>query len=256
MLRRAGKRIRWGHTIFRVEGDGRVEQAVIGPVDGSRPEVVNTDVVCLGYGFAPATQLSHQIACEHRYQADQRAYAPVRDECLQTTVKGIFVAGDGAGIGGKDTAYFEGRLAALGAVRALGQEVERDRISHVKRELARQRRFVDALNTLFPLPPWGSDLLTDDTVLCRCEEVTVADIRRVIDEGANTISAIRRLVRAGMGRCQGRMCGSAMAELLAERLGRPMEEIAYAAPRPPIMPVPIDGLLENDCKRFARAGTS
>ena len=100
--------------------------------------------------------------------------------------------------------------------------------------------------SIFPQPSWAGDLLTEDTILCRCEEVTVADIRRVIDEGANTISAIRRLTRAGMGRCQGRMCGSAVAELLAEQLGRPTEEMVYPTPRPPIMPVPIDGLLEKE----------
>ena len=245
-LRSAGKRIRWGHTVFQAQGDGQVERAVIGPLDGSRPQVVNADVICLGYGFTPATQLSHQIGCEHRYQADQRATIPIRDAWLQTTVKGFFVAGDGAGIGGKDTAYNEGRLAALGAARTLGQEIERDRISQVRRELARQQRFANALSALFPQPSWGDDLLTDDTILCRCEEVTVADIRRVIDEGANTVSAIRRLTRAGMGRCQGRMCGRPVGALLARQLGRPMEEIAYATPRPPIMPVPIDGLLEVD----------
>ena len=264
-MRKAGVGIRWSHRVLRATGDGRVEQAVIGPAGGqdasgqiaggqdarglepgSAGETVPVDTICLGHGLMPAVQLSRLAGCEHRYQQAQRAYVPVRDERLQTTLEGLFVAGDGAGIGGKDVALWEGRLAALGAARKLGRDVAPDRVSAVDQALADQRRFAAVLDALFPSSAHMAGLLTDDTVLCRCEEITVGEIRRAVDEGATTVNAIRMLTRAGMGRCQGRMCGSSVAELLGRELGQPLEAAGQATPRPPVVPIPLDGLIDNE----------
>lgn len=249
-MQKAGAGVRWGHWVWRAEGKGRVEQAVIGPVDGlpadSPAETVAVDTICLGHGFAPAVQLSRLAGCEHRYQSAQRAYVPVRDEGLQTTLMGLFVAGDGAGIGGKDVARLEGQLAALGAARTLGRNVAPDRVAALRQGLEHQRRFAAVLDTLFPLSAHQADLLTDDTVLCRCEEITVSEVRRAIAEGATTVSAVRMLTRAGMGRCQGRMCGSSVAELLARELGQAVEAGGQATPRPPVVPIPLDGLIDDE----------
>lgn len=245
-MRQAGVGIRWGHLVFRAEGDGQLEAVTIGPVDGSRPEIVPADTLCLGHGFVPGIQLSRLAGCDHQYRPGQAAHVPVRDEWLETTLAGLFVAGDGAGIGGKDVALLEGQLAAMGAARRLGREAAPDRVSGVRRDLARQKRFAAVLDDLFPLSSHLGDLLTDETVLCRCEEVTVGEVRRAIEEGASTVSAIRMLTRAGMGRCQGRMCGSPVAELLARQLGQPVELVGQATPRPPVVPIPLEGLLEGD----------
>ena len=107
-------------------------------------------------------------------------------------------------------------------------------------------RFATVLDSLFPLPAHLTDLLTDETVLCRCEEITVGEVRRAVAEGATTVSAVRMLTRAGMGRCQGRMCGSSVAELLARELGQTVEAGGQATPRPPVIPIPLDGLLDQE----------
>ncbi|MGD8625488.1 MAG: NAD(P)/FAD-dependent oxidoreductase, partial [Anaerolineae bacterium] len=244
-MRKAGAGIRWGWTVWRAEGDGGVERAAIGPTGGSPAETVAADTICLGHGFTPAIQLSRLAGCEHRYQPVQRAYVPRRDEWLQTTRAGLFVAGDGAGIGGKDVARLEGWLAAWGAARALGQAVVPDRVAALRRDLDRQRRFAAVLDDLFPLSAQLADLLTEDTLLCRCEEVTAGQIRTAIAEGATTVSAVRMVTRAGMGRCQGRMCGPPVAELLARELGRPVEAVGQATPRPPVVPIPLEGLIDD-----------
>lgn len=245
VLRQAGVGLRWGHLVLRAEGDGQLEQATIGPVDGSRSEIVPADTLCLGHGFMPGIQLSRLAGCEHQYRPDQAAYVPVRDEWLATTLAGLFVAGDGAGIGGKDVAQLEGQLAALGAARHMGRQPTPDHVSEVRRDLARQRRFSAVLDALFPRSAHLGNLLTDDTILCRCEEVTVGEVRRALDEGADTVSAIRMVTRAGMGRCQGRMCGHPVAELLARHLDQPVETVGQATPRPPVVPIPLQGILEE-----------
>jgi NAD(P)H-nitrite reductase large subunit len=116
----------------------------------------------------------------------------------------------------------------------------------LRRDLERQGRFAAVLDALFPLSAHLADLLTDDTVLCRCEEITVGEIRRAISEGATTVSAVRMLTRAGMGRCQGRMCGPSVAEVLAQELGQPVEAVGQATPRPPVVPIPLDGLMDDE----------
>ncbi len=247
-VRRAGGRVQQGHTVYRAEGDGRLEKVVIGPI-GDRvagSDTVRADALCLSHGFLPATELSRQAGCEHRYRATQRAIVPVRDEWLQTTRAGLFAAGDCAGVGGKDVAMLEGRLAAMGAARHLGQPVDAARVLAVKRELANQRRFAAVLDDLFPFSPRLADLLTEDTVICRCEEITVGEVRGIIEEGATTMTAVRRLTRAGMGRCQGRMCASSITRLVAEELGCPVEAVRQATGRAPIMPVPLEELSAHD----------
>jgi NAD(P)H-nitrite reductase large subunit len=243
-IRRSGSRVQWGQTAYRAEGDEQVERVVIGPIDGPAADLrsVRADTVCLSHGFVPAVELSRQAGCEHRHHAGQGTTVPVRDAWLETTRPGLFAAGDGAGVSGKDIAMLEGSLAAMGAARHLGHPVPAARISAVRRELSRQRRFSAVLDDVFPFSPRLRGLLTDDTVICRCEEITVEEVRRIIAEGATTMADVRRLTRAGMGRCQGRMCGNAVARLLAEELGCPVEAVKRATPRAPILPVPLKGL--------------
>jgi NADPH-dependent 2,4-dienoyl-CoA reductase/sulfur reductase-like enzyme len=249
VMQKAGLSIRWGHCVWRAEGEGCLERAVISPVAGSSggapSETVAVDTICLGHGFTPAIQLSRLAGCEHHYQPVQRAYVPLRDEWLQTTLVGLFVAGDGGGIGGKDVARLEGRLAARGAARTLGQTLDPEGTAALRRELDRQWRFAAVLDDLFPLSGHLAGLLTDDTLLCRCEEITVGQVRQAIAEGATTVSAARMLTRAGMGHCQGRMCGTSVAELLARELGQPVEAVGQATPRPPVVPIPLQGLIDD-----------
>ncbi len=245
-MQRARTPLRWGHVVRRAEGAGQVERAVFGPIQGTTTETVAVDTICLGHGLTPSIQLARQAGCQHRYDSQQRVYLPIRDAALQTTLPGVFVAGDGAGIGGKDVALWEGRLAALGAARNLGWKVPLDRVSAVQHELSHQRRLAAALLAMFPASAHLGSLLTDDTVLCRCEEITVGEVRQAAREGASTLNAVRMVTRAGMGRCQGRMCGGPVLDLLARELDQPAEALGQVTPRAPVIPIPLEGLLEEE----------
>lgn len=245
-MHHAGLSIRWGMTICRAEGNGQVEQAVITPLAGGKPETIPVDLVCLGYGFTPAIQLSWQAGCEHQYRPECGGYVPLRDEWLQTTLPGVFVAGDGAGIGGKDVALLEGRLAALGAASRLGRQPETRLVASLRRDLAHQRRFASLLSQLFPFQEGLLDLMTDDTILCRCEEVTLKEIRQAIANGATTVNAVKALTRAGMGRCQGRMCAQSIAAAIARQTSQTIEKVGYFYPHAPVVPIPLAGLIDQN----------
>jgi NAD(P)H-nitrite reductase large subunit len=109
----------------------------------------------------------------------------------------------------------------------------------------RQQRFAGLLEALFPFPAAQWALMTDDTVLCRCEEITLGEVRQAVADGATTPTAVKSLTRAGMGRCQGRMCYGAVAHAVAQQTGQPVETVGTLTPRPPVMPVPLEGLLEE-----------
>jgi NAD(P)H-nitrite reductase large subunit len=88
-------------------------------------------------------------------------------------------------------------------------------------------------------------VLSDDVIVCRCEEVTAGEIRAAIRAGADSLVAIKRRTRAGMGLCSGRTCSRLVARLLAEEIGRPLAAIDPPSARPPVRPIPLAVLAEE-----------
>jgi NAD(P)H-nitrite reductase large subunit len=164
---------------------------------------------------------------------------------METTVPGIFVAGETAGIAGAAVAMEEGRIAGLGAARSLGRVTDgelRVRTRGARRRLASLRRFHAGLAQLFRPRDGLVDLITPDTIVCRCEEVCGKELAQAIAAGAASLKDTRARTRAGMGPCQGRLCAPAVAALIAQRRGVPIHSIAPSSTRPPVKPVPLAAL--------------
>jgi NADPH-dependent 2,4-dienoyl-CoA reductase/sulfur reductase-like enzyme len=247
---RAGVPYRPGWGIVAAHGTDQVESVTIARLDpqwrhirGSE-ETLHCDTLCLGYGFIPSSTLSRLLGPRHEWRPDLGGEIPQRDRHMQTSVPGIFAAGDGAGIGGGPLAMLEGRIAGTAAAAALGHgavDAER-RIQHLARALTRERRFQRMYAALFTPGPGLYEWSRDDTVLCRCEEVTQAEVRRAVSLGTDSTNEVKAVVRCGMGDCQGRMCGHLVAHCIARETGRPIAEVGFLRPRPPIFPVPIVAL--------------
>jgi len=251
---------RLGWAVTEARGNEQVEEAVICRLDRDgrsitrRTETLAVDTIIIGYGLIPSTALSRQLGCAHEYRPDRGGYVPRRDAELRTSLRGVFAVGDGAGIGGAELAQIEGRIAGLAAARDLGRLSDGAAQAALRREqpdLARQRRFAAMLGALFtPLP--GLYALADDaTIICRCEEITLGDIRRAVAEGATDANEVKGLTRAGMGNCQGRVCGELVSRIIAAEAGRAGEAVAIAAAgcftaRPPIHPLPLAALAQAD----------
>ena len=236
------------HVLVRLEGgDDRVRRAVLariepgGNIVPGTERVFSVDAVCLGYGFHPSTELTRLLGCEHHWDAWSGAVAVTRDDDGATTLTGVFVPGDGGGVGGAHAALAQGTLAGLAAARNLGgrlapdaEEVRR----RARRELGRARRFQRALWRLFAAPRDFPGLIGDDVAVCRCESVTAGALRACIAGGADETGALKRLTRAGMGRCQGRYCGPRVAAWSAAAREEPPDPFRLFAPRFPVKPVP------------------
>lgn len=258
-LRRAGTPLRFGWAVIEARGEGQVEAGVIARLDDNgqpRPGTARTvavDTIITGYGFIPATQLSRLAGCRHTYRPEQGGYVPDRDERLQTSCPGLYSVGDGAGIGGAQLARIEGRVAGLAAAVRLGHLPEAagaQVIAGQQPALVRERRFAGLLHDLFAPRPGLFGLATDDTIICRCEEVRLADIRQAIRDGAVCASAVKGITRAGMGNCQGRICAELVARAIAaettepgDYAGRLAAAGAFTA-RSPIFPLPLATLAE------------
>jgi NADPH-dependent 2,4-dienoyl-CoA reductase/sulfur reductase-like enzyme len=234
-------------TLSRVLGTRHVEGVVtVGldrdwrPVPGTEA-TIEADAVCLGFGRVPAIQLGVLAGCEHRHVAGAGGWVPVRSDTLETTVPGVYAAGDGAGIGGARLAETEGRIAGIAAATRLGALAPAD-------AAARQRPLRDAVSALprdclaCRRVPRLAALITPDTVLCRCESVTAAEVGEVLEEGAPDLAYVKRMTRAGMGLCQGRLCEAGLAAFFAHHTGQPAGALAPLSIRPPVRPVPLDVL--------------
>jgi NADPH-dependent 2,4-dienoyl-CoA reductase/sulfur reductase-like enzyme len=219
-------------------------QAVSFRRNGAQTEIP-TDTLLLHFGVAPNTQITRQVGCDHEWYEPQRYWRPVRDSWGATNHDTIAVAGDGGGIDGAVAAALTGRLAALDSACRQGaiDHNERDRrAAPIRTELEMHSAIRPLLDALFKPPREIYAPPDSATIVCRCEEVSVSDIREAVALGAMGPNQLKSFTRCGMGPCQGRMCGLTAAELIAEAKGEPVESVGYYRIRPPIKPVTLGEL--------------
>ena len=246
-LRRASVPIIRHVTELRAEGEGRLQHLHYRTEDGRETEVP-AEVLLVHEGVVPNIHAPRALGCAVSWHAGQHCYVPVLDAWGESSQANIFIAGDGAGIGGAEAAEPRGRLAALRVAAKLGRldvataeaaaAPERSALSSA---LA-LRPFLDALYAPRPqlyAPP-------DETLVCRCEEVTAGELRARAVEGRPGPNQLKAFTRAGMGPCQGRQCGYSMAHIVAAAQGRPVEEVGFYRIRPPLKPVTLGELASLD----------
>ncbi|WP_462380103.1 FAD/NAD(P)-dependent oxidoreductase [Pseudomonas sp. Marseille-QA0892] len=200
-----------------------------------------TPCTALGFGYAlrSETQLADLLGCEFEWSALNRAWLPLRDPAGRSSTANVYLAGDGAGVMGADAAEMAGERAALALLEDAGERVDAGRVAALEHGLARVGRFRQGLERAFPFPEqWAAEAL-DDLMLCRCEEISVGQLRAVVRDGAIDINRAKALCRVGMGRCQGRMCGAAAAEIIASESGRRIDEVGRLRGQAPIKPIPF-----------------
>lgn len=221
-----------GVTVARLDGDWR-------PVPGSERRI-DCDAVAVGHGLLPQIDLATELGAATRTCPDGAVALSV-DERMATSVPGLWSAGETNGVGGADLAIAEGALAAYGVAGAApGRALLRRR--------GRLRAFAELMAAAHRPGPGWTGWLRPDTDVCRCEEVPVAKVREAVEElGAGDARTVKLLTRAGMGWCQGRMCGPAVACLAGSGAPETGEPGASAPDRRPIAcPVPLAQLAAGE----------
>jgi NADPH-dependent 2,4-dienoyl-CoA reductase/sulfur reductase-like enzyme len=231
-----------GIVSLRAIGDGRL--AEVGYTrNGRAEERIAADTLLLHQGVVPNVNLAMAAGIAHRWDPRQLCFAPLLDADGNSSVSGIAVAGDGAGIGGALAAIERGRLAGLAAVKALSaasasHEADTSAARHALARAEKGRAFLDFLFQ----PAAQFRLPAGDTLVCRCEEVTAAQIVETMKLGVEGPNQLKAFLRSGMGPCQGRLCGLTVTELIAQARGVSPDEVGYYRLRPPVKPIALKEL--------------
>jgi len=298
-IQRAGTPILSSHTIERVEAHGDQLRATLAPCDAvGRPvvgprKIVIADCVAVGHGLTPSSDITRSLRAEHDYSRKTGGWIARADPYGRTSRRGLYVAGDGAGIAGAHAAALHGKLAGLACVQdahadtpadirvrssktgdnakrpahpsnnlslATQQTLDAHLALRVPRQYAlqlplaeslattlqayqRAARFGQAMGNLMALRVGHVDSILPDTVVCRCEDVTRAEIDAACDAGAHDVNQLKAWTRCGMGPCQGRSCGDVAAELLARRKPQgSRESVGCFSARTPLRPLTIEAL--------------
>jgi NADPH-dependent 2,4-dienoyl-CoA reductase/sulfur reductase-like enzyme len=242
LVRRVKREVRVisGVTELRAMGGTKVE-ALAYRCDGSEEQRIVASTLLLHQGVVPNVNLAMAIGVEHRWDETQLCWNPVLDRDGTSSVEGIAIAGDGAGIAGADAARCRGAIAGIAAAKALGAAVSESDESAARRELARAlrgRAFLDALYR----PADAFRQPSGDTIVCRCEEITAKQIEDTVALGCPGPNQMKVFLRCGMGPCQGRLCGLTVTELIAKGRGVAPQEVGYYRLRPPVKPITVGEL--------------
>jgi thioredoxin reductase len=253
-LRRASVPILYRHAIRRVEegGDGAV-QVTVGPVAangaplGEGDRLFQVCAVAVGNGLTASTDITRLLRAAHHFDTLRGGWVPTLDADHRSSVPGLYVAGDGAGLAGAAAAACDGRLAGLVVARDLGAITPAQyetAAGPLRAKAARARRFGTAMAKLMALRTAQVQAIAPETVLCRCEDVTRADITAAAIEGARSLNQLKAWTRCGMGPCQGRICGDIVGAALAAE-GCSREQAGYFTGRTPFRPLPLDQIAGN-----------
>lgn len=241
--------ILFGSAVTRIDGVtadsgsvSAVQVDLVGP-DGlpvpDRTIRIECDAVLLSQGFGSAVELVTQAGAELEWNAQSGTWQPIRTADFQTTVEGLYAVGDCAGVGGSQLSGLEGEIVGLALARRLGMNSGRRAAIRSRWLVGRLRslnRFRRGMDGIFQ-PPLGAPVSPmAATIACRCQEVTVGEIRDALDLGAGTPAGIKMWTRAGMGACQGRTCDHIIDSLMRERA--PSTPRTPPRPQFPVRPVP------------------
>jgi NADPH-dependent 2,4-dienoyl-CoA reductase/sulfur reductase-like enzyme len=250
-LKRAGIPMTRGVTGLRALGKDAVE-AVSYQVEG-RETTAPARLVLVHEGVVPSIHMTLSLGCKHRWREDQMCFVPQVDAWGESSVPHLFMAGDGTGIGGAASACHAGELAAIGAAARLGligSEAADARAARIRASLAKSLAIRPMLDALYRPRP---EVLApeDDTIVCRCEEVTAGQVRAAAGVGIAGPNQVKSFTRCGMGPCQGRQCGYTVSALIAEATGASMDDVGFFRIRPPLKPVTLGELASIDSAEVA-----
>jgi len=243
-LRRAGVRAYTGILPVEIERgtEGGVAAVTFETARGTRHRV-ECDAVAMGWHLRPETQLADLARCEFVFDPASRQWVVGRDACGRTSAQRVYVAGDGAYILGARAAETAGSLAALALLQDLDFPVNESEIRVRHRELAKWIRFAAGLREAFPWPQPQAVAMSDEAIICRCESIAAGELRRVVrDTGAAEANRAKAFTRVGMGRCQGRYCAHAGAEVIAAAAGVGLDQVGRLRGQAPVKPFPIEAV--------------
>ena len=253
-LRAAGITVRAGITPIAADGDSALEAVRYRDRRGREHRIACTGLG-IGYSVKSEVQLAELAGCEIAFDPLAQQWLPQTDEEGRAIPGSIYLAGDGAGVAGADAAEVRGRLAALALLADKGIAIDRALQARMRTKLRRIMRFRNALERALPAPFHLARTLPDETIICRCEAITAGDIRQGRALSPAEMNRAKAFTRVGMGRCQGRVCGPAAAQILAAARGCDVAEVGRLRGQAPVKPLAIRAGAEAAIEERSRAAS-
>ena len=227
---------------IQLDGQDHVEAVTFAYGKGQPKEKMRipSSHVFLHQGVIPNVNLSMASGLAHHWHHRQMCWHPVCDRHGASSVEGIYIAGDGGGIAGAGAAEASGHITGAAVAKALtGTTPHRAALWRHRIRQLRHRALRPFLDRLYA--PLAETLTPKDsnTIICRCEGLTQAEVTAAIGLGVAGPNQLKAYCRAGMGRCQGRMCGLTVQAMLAAHHKTPIKDMPYYRLRPPVRPVTI-----------------
>jgi NAD(P)H-nitrite reductase large subunit len=247
-LLHAGIPVRFNRTVVEATGDTRLRAIKVAPLPNAergqraKGRKLPLEILAVGNGFVPNIELTELLGCTHTFAAEFGGWAVQVNGTMETSVSGVFAAGETVGIAGAACAFVEGELAGIAVAHKL------DRLSPVEfqsevRRLAKKRtkeRRFGRIITRMKNPAQGAIAWRNpELCICRCQDVTLKEVREAVAAGARELDELKNWLRIGQGYCQGRTCEPLLLELLVQELGHSPERLGRFRPRPPIKPVQL-----------------
>lgn len=244
-IRRSGVTVMSGVTDIEVRGKDKAEAIKFRKGNfrkGEKWQTIATDQIFLHQGVVPNVSLAMSVGCEHTWNEQQLCWQAVTDEWGTSSIDRIAIVGDAAAIAGAKAAEPSGRLAVLETAFRLGKisQQERDKLSlKLRKKLQHELRVRPFLDTLYKPQRQHRIPVQANAIVCRCEEITVANIDEALKQGCSGPNQLKAFTRCGMGPCQGRMCGLTVSELIADRRSIPVNSVGSYRVRSPVKPITL-----------------
>ncbi|MBB2834193.1 UNVERIFIED_ORG: NADPH-dependent 2,4-dienoyl-CoA reductase/sulfur reductase-like enzyme [Rhizobium esperanzae] len=239
------RRTRVIRGVAAIEAIGSGQFSALRVRRGNRSLDIRGDLLLLHQGIAPNLNLALAAGCDYVWDERLAAVRPTVDVCGASSVPGVAIAGDAAGIIGAIASALQGELAGLSAaldLKRIEQGAYEQRRNRLTRKLARALRGRTFIEHRFRPAKTFRVPEDDGTIVCRCEEITAGKLREVAALGVPGPNQMKAFTRCGMGPCQGRLCGLTAVELLAQCRGVAIGEVGYYRMRPPVKPVTLGEL--------------
>ncbi len=231
---------------INVQNSGEENGIVVDFTAQGKARKLHAQTLLVHEGIISETRITQLAKCRHVWNTKNLYWHADVDMWGHSNVSGLFVAGDIAGVRGAEAALATGNLAGLGICADLGKITQSERDAKAKtyeRTLMRCQWMQDFTDALFTPNP-ARLLPHDESIVCRCEEIKAKELKDIILSGCYSPDAVKSQSRSGMGMCQGRMCASSVANLIANVHGIPLEKLNPYTARPPLFPMEIGELAE------------
>lgn len=250
----SGVPIKFRRKVIEARGEKALEEVVtvkvdsMGSIISGTEKTYSTSALAVGYGFVPNIEAPQLAGCELEYSQEKGGWTVRVNDRLETTVENILAAGEITGVGGAFKSITEGEIAAAAILHKL--EVADHNTTETKQQkLLRDRKhhmsFVRCFNGLYEIKKKSILEIPDETIICRCENITKKTIVDEIHAGWHDPNGLKMSIRCAMGQCQGRTCAPVIYDILSGVLGKSWDEIGLYTVRPPFKPVSVKALKDS-----------